>query len=202
MKKIPNNIEELKEDIFDYMLFSQALCKKAIDIIENINTNDPQDIKNKIDYANNSNIYFLKLVANLFVSQCIIELGTLLDKKDARQKSLYQLITASEYESKPQIAEDLNQIYSHFSEKRLWTIRHEFVAHHSKNSKGGPTSIIFSTYKIKYIQSCQDIIEEIINFWQKHVGYGPGNNMFLDKLESVDSISDLLIKTANTPTGK
>ncbi|MDO8513096.1 MAG: hypothetical protein Q7S37_01195 [bacterium] len=194
-----NDTEQLKDEIYDYILFSQALCKKAKDIINNINVNDPREIKNKLDYANNTNIYFLKLVANLFISQCIIELGTLLDKKDARQKSLYQLITVDEYKTKPKIIDYLNQIHSNFGAKRLWAIRHQFVAHHSKNSKGGPTSIIFSTYKGEYIQSCEDIIEEIINFWKEHIGYGPGNNMFIDKLESVDGIADQLIKTAKNP---
>ncbi|MFH1910391.1 MAG: hypothetical protein ABIJ72_04400 [bacterium] len=193
-----NNTQQLEEDIFDFILFSQALCKKAKDIFDLMKSNQPNEIKEKMEYINDSNVHLLQLTGNLFMNQCVIELGGLLDK-DSRCKTLKELIKAKNLGSSET---DLDRIIKHFEDKNLLDIRNKFIAHRDKNTTGGPTSIIFSTYKSEIISNCESIIDEIIEFWVKYIGARPGNNMFLDKLENIDESVELLLNNTKAQIKK
>lgn len=190
-----NNINQLEEDIFEFILFSQALCQKAKDIFSLIKTNQPNGLNDKLEFINDSNVHLLQLTGNLFINQCLIELGGLLDN-DKRQKTLYELLKAKNIQGNAII--ELNKIVKNFKDKHLLVIRHQFVAHRSKSSSGGPASFIFSTYKDEIIINCEQIINEIIDFWAKYVGPKQGNNMFLDKLEKIDNAVQLLLNSIET----
>lgn len=194
-----NNLKELEEDIFDFILFSQALCQKAKNIFSLINSNQPSAIKEKLEYINHSNVHLLQLTGNLFMNQCLIELGSLLDN-DKRQKTLSEILRAKGINGNA--ASELNGIAKRFKDKHLLVIRHQFVAHRGKSSSGGPASIIFSPYKKEIISDCEMIINEIIEFWVKYIGPRPGNNMFLDKLKKIDDVVKLLLNNATVEREK
>lgn len=182
---------EMKDDIFDSILFCDALCSKAEIIFNLVKNNRPKNPKEKFLYINDTNIHCLQLVANLFVNQCVIEVGNLLDS-DGRQKTLYELTKNCQKVDEAKKA--LDEITKKFKDKKLLQIRHQFVAHRSKNSKGSPVSLLFSTYKKDHIESCREIIDNIITFWINHIGPRPGNNIFIDKLEGVDKLARLAIE--------
>jgi hypothetical protein len=193
------SIQQLEEDIFDFILFSQALCKKAKDIFDSIKSNQPNDVKEKMEYINDSNVHLLQLTGNLFMNQCMIELGSLLDD-DERQKTLRELLKEKNIQGDAIL--ELDKIFKQFKDYKLLVIRHLFIAHRSKNSTSGPASIIFSTYKDEIIDNCENIIDDIIEFWVKYIGARPGNNMFLDKLENIDESVGLLLKSTTTKIKK
>lgn len=193
-----NDTQQLEEDIFDFILFSQALCKKAKDIFNSIQSSQPSEIKEKLDYINESNVHLLQLTGNLFMNQCVIELGGLLDK-DTRCKTLKELLKVKNIRSSEP---DLNKIIKHYEDKNLLDIRNKFIAHRDKDTTGGPMSIIFSTYKNEIISNCEIIIDEIIEFWVKYVGARPGNNVFIDKLEDIDESVELLLNNTKAKIRK
>jgi hypothetical protein len=151
-------------------------------------------MKEKLRYINDSNVHLLQLTGNLFMNQCLIELGSLLDN-DKRQKTLSEILKAKGI--KGNAITELNAIAKHFKDQNLLIIRHQFIAHRGKSSSGGPASIIFSTYKDEIVSDCEMIINEIIDFWVKYIGPKPGNNMFLDKLEKIDEAVKLLLNNTN-----
>jgi hypothetical protein len=189
-----SDLAKLEEDIFDFILFSQALCQKAKDIFGLVKTNKPAGKKEESNYINDSNVHLLQLTGNLFMNQCLLELGSLLDNNE-RQKSLSEILKAKGI--KGNAITELNAIAMHFKDKHLLVIRHQFIAHRGKGSSGGPDSIIYSTYKNEIITDCEIIINEIIEFWVKYIGPRPGNNMFLDKLEKIDEAVKLLLNNTN-----
>lgn len=193
-----NDTQQLEEDIFDFILFSQALCKKAKDIFNSIKSSQPSEIKEKLDYINESNVHLLQLTGNLFMNQCVIELGGLLDK-DTRCKTLKELLKVKNIRSS---GADLNKIIKHYEDKNLLDIRNKFIAHRDKDTTGGPMSIIFSTYKNEIISNCEIIIDEIMKFWVKYIGARPGNNVFIDKLEDIDESVELLLNNTKAKIRK
>lgn len=152
--------QKLSDLIVQQMLCCDADLRATRAIYDFITQHEPSDTKNKITYINNSQVHFLRYTSNLYFSDALLILSSLLEGSGLPKEQSITLYLITENIKNLQFIE----IKKQFDSSGLRDIRNQYIAHKDPRMFTDGHGRIFATFKQKHLEDAEAILIETHKF--------------------------------------